>query len=372
MSTQSIIIPYHKDKEMIRYSVKLVVETIPPDVEIVVIGNNYNESELDLSFSYRNVRYYRISQNLFYPKAINYGVDVSHGDIITLLDPDVFVNPGWYEPLLKLICRDDIGAVGCKLINPSSGRIIDFGIAHTRFNAIHPLIGEKPDYPLASSNRLVQSMCSAVLMTKKSLFDSVGGMNEDLPYSYTDIEYCLKLRELGYNTIACAESEVYHKGFTDDKNSKYYSFAYLNADSKGLFYGNWYKKFDEDFREWMQTSYEFFINQHPKLSRKIFLLDLSTVYNRKDYYDVISSFGFKTLDKHVVTIGVRDCTHISLHQVVPFHLIETPAPILYFVDLFLCLADNDLWFKHRDISSDMVIDRHGNIHMLTELREHMC
>jgi len=369
---QSIIIPYHKDKKMIRFNIELLIQTIPSDVEIVIVGNNTNESELDISFPYTNVKYYKVKSNLFYPKAINQGVRLSSGDIITLVDPDIYVKKGWYEPLIELIQHDDIGAVGCKLLNPITGRIIDFGIAHTRFNAIHPFMGEKASYPLASSNREVQSICSAVLTTKRSLFERVGGMNNDLPYSYTDIDYCLKLRQLGYKTIACANSEVYHTGGSDKSNSKSYAFNYLNADSKGLFYGNWYGKFVIDYKDCFKKSFQYLIQSNNLCSSGYFLLDLSTVYNREDYYETISSLGFKILDKQVVTIPERDCTTLALHKIVPFHSIETPVPIIYFVDIFLCLSGNDLWFHHRNISADIVIDRHGNMHRLSELRDNLC
>ena len=215
---ESIIVPYHRDKEMILYTVKNLVSSVSQEVEIIIIGNNYNRSELDVEFPYCNVFYYTEYENLYYPKAINLGVSKSSGEIITLLDPDAFVLPGWYEPLRRYIDRPEVGAASCKLINPCTGRIIDFGMYHSKFNAIHSLITAKANHPLAQEDRKVQSACSAVLMTKRYLFDQVGGMNEDLPYAYTDIDYCLKLKEIGYDTWVIADSEVYHKGSSDKSN----------------------------------------------------------------------------------------------------------------------------------------------------------
>ena len=227
---QSIIIPYHKDKNMITYNIKTLVESVSEDIEIIIVGNNYNTKELEVDFPYKNCRYYKIYQNLYYPKAINYGVSKSEGDIITFCDPDIFIKPGWYEPLLNKINDPSVGAVSSKLINPCTGRIIDFGMYYSKFNAIHSLIGALPTHPLAQYDRKVQSACSAIMMTKRSLFDFVHGMNNNLPYSHTDMDYCLKLRQAGYDTWVIAESEVYHKGSSDNNNSKSYAFNYLNAD----------------------------------------------------------------------------------------------------------------------------------------------
>lgn len=206
-------------------------------------------------------------------------------------------------------------------------------------------------------------------MTKRYLFDQVGGMNEDLPYAYTDIDYCLKLKEIGYDTWVIADSEVYHKGSSDKSNSKSYSFQYLFGDSKGLFYGSNYERMEIDFEQWFRKSWEHFRKTYPHYPSSYFLLDFSTVYNREDYYTVLRNLGVTIMDKMVVPLSQRDSPNIYLHQCVPFRLIDLVTPILYFVDLFIAIRDNHLWFTHRDISRDLIIDRHGNIYTLNQIYE---
>lgn len=364
---QSIIVPYHNNKDMIQYTVGKLKETVPDDVEIIIIGNNYEQNELDVSFPFSNCKYYTVYENLYYPKAINLGVEKSHGEILTFCDPDVFVTTGWYEPLLNILKKPDAGAVSSKLINPCSGRIIDFGMYYSKFNAIHSLVGARKDHALARSDRKVQSACSAVLMTYRHLFMAVGGMNNDLPYAYTDMDYCLRIKELGYDTWVSAKSEVYHKGSSDTSNSKSYAFNYLNADSKGLFYANCHQRFTVDFERWFQTSWENFKNTHTYFISKFMLLDFSTIYNRSDYHNLIKNFGIIIMDYQNITVKTRDCEHLILHQLVPFGLIDICTPILYFVDIFTSLYNNNMWFRNRNIKNDLVIDRHGNICLLSEI-----
>ena len=40
--TQSIIMPYHRNKQMLLYTTELLNKIIPKDVEIIVVGNNNN------------------------------------------------------------------------------------------------------------------------------------------------------------------------------------------------------------------------------------------------------------------------------------------------------------------------------------------
>ena len=45
-------------------------------------------------------------------------------------------------------------------------------------------------------------------------------MDEDIPYSYTDCDYCFRLRDIGFETWVSAGAIAYHKGGTDPNNSK--------------------------------------------------------------------------------------------------------------------------------------------------------
>ncbi len=371
----SIVIPYHKDKNMILYSLKTLYETLPPefDFEVIIVGNNRNPHELDLDISYPNCRLYKIFDNLFYPKAVNYGVEKTTGGILTICDPDIFYLPGWYSPLLRKLLMDKVGAVGSKLINPCNGRIIDFGVYYSKYNAIHSLKDRKADCSLAKQDQNVQSICSAILMTYKNIFEQVGGMDVDLPFAYTDFDFCLKVKNLGYSVWAVAESEVYHKGSSDKNNSKYYAFNYLRTDCKGLFYAKDFQYIKMDAEKWFCSSYIHFRKLHSDFPTKYFLLDMTTVYNREDYYDILErSLGFTILDREVIDVKSRNLQVLPLHQLVSFNLIDCNSPILYFVDTFISMFSNDLWFRMRDISRDLVIDRNGNILPCTDVAQGKC
>lgn len=372
---QSIIIPFHKDKDMLLYSLKTLYETLPSnqDIEIIVVGNNQIPSELNFELPWSEVKFYKIYENLFYPKAVNYGVSKASGEIITLCDPDIFYLSNWYMPLLNSFIDKKAGAVSSKLINPCTGRILDFGVYYSKYNAIHSLMGAKADHPLAKYNRQVQSACSAVLMTSKKLYETVGGMDIDLPFAYPDFDFCLKLHTKGYPIWVIADSVVYHKGSTDSNNSKYYSFSYLKTDCKGLFYAKDYDIIRMDFGDWFKESYEYFRKLHPQYPSKYMLLDLTTMYNREDYYSVMQKkLNLIFLDKEVISLKRRNAPEIPLHQTVSFNLIDCNSPILYFTDTFTSLFHNDLWFKMRDIKNDIVIDRHGNILPCTEIAQGNC
>ena len=87
--SQSIIMPYHRNKQMLLYSTKLLNKIIPNEVEIIIVGNNSNTEELNINLSDR-FTYIKYDESLLYSETVNRGVHAAHGEIITLCDQDIF------------------------------------------------------------------------------------------------------------------------------------------------------------------------------------------------------------------------------------------------------------------------------------------
>lgn len=370
---QSIIITYHKNKDMLLFCLERLLKTVPDEVEIFIIGNNVNSEELDITISNPRCKYYKINQNIQYPKALNLSVEKCSGEIITFVDADIFVWEGWYEALLKTyLSSDNIGAVGAKLINPLTNRILDFGIMYSRFNAAHTMMGLLYNHPLAEHDRKVQTVCSAILMTSKTLYQRIGGMDEDIPYSYTDCDYCFRLRDIGYETWVASNAIAYHKGGTDPNNSKS-NFSYYRLDAKGMYGMKDYSKIIYDNAEWYHISSEYFLQTYPLKVHQYLMLDFTTLYNRKTFYQMIEKcLSIQFLDIIECPNSIRDNEHIVLYNDSSFRFIDCITPILYFVDTFVSLFNNELWFHMRDIQYDLVVDRHGNILPMYLIAEKKC
>ena len=58
-------------------------------------------------------------------------------------------------------------------------------------------------------------------MVRKDLYDKVGGMNEkELAVACNDVDFCLRLGQMGYRTVWTPHAELYHhesatRGFDD-------------------------------------------------------------------------------------------------------------------------------------------------------------
>ena len=67
----------------------------------------------------------------------------------------------------------------------------------------------------------LSAVTAACLLIKKSIYLEVGGLNEaDLQVAFNDVDFCLKVREAGYQNVWTPFAELYHhesatRGFED-------------------------------------------------------------------------------------------------------------------------------------------------------------
>lgn len=187
--------------------------------EFIVVENNSTEEE---TFQYykeleqRNnvqVVYYKGGFN--FSKINNFGATYAKGEYLLLLNNDTeIINPECLEELLGYCMREDVGIVGAKLCYEDdtiqhAGVVIGFGGM-----AGHAFI-ESSRFDTGYMGRIMcaqdySAVTAACMMTKKSVFEAVGGLTEELEVAFNDIDYCLKVRELGKLVVYNPYAELYH------------------------------------------------------------------------------------------------------------------------------------------------------------------
>lgn len=364
---QSIIIPYYKNKQELYFCLNLLFKNTPSQIEIIIVANNSNSSELDISFP--NCKILRFEKELLYSKAANIGVQNAKGDIITLMDQDIFVTPDWYSSLLKkLLSNKEIGAVSSKMINPTNNRILEYGIEYTPHSSAHIGKDLSCDSPLVQNDICVSSACGGVLMTYRSLYNKLGGMDEDMPYICCDCDYTLKLWELGKQVWVVADSVVYHKSFTSKTTGKISDFSFLENDSRWKFYQKNANRMRYNLNIWMHHTFKFFLSAHA-LQKKYIFINMSSYINIVWYTIFIKkNLNIDFYDEYSFLVTSRNVNNLQIYDYVPYDFINLYTPIIYFVDSFYSLINNALWFKMRNTKDDIVIDINGAICTIDELK----
>lgn len=152
-----------------------------------------------------------------YSAVNNLGVKHAAGDYILLLNNDTqVITVNWIEELLMYAQREDVGAVGAKLYYGDktiqhAGVVLALGAhrtaGHSHYKQHRDNLGYMGRLCYAQN---VSAVTGACLLVKKTLFDQVGGLEEDFAISLNDVDFCLKLRQKGYLNVFTPFAELYH------------------------------------------------------------------------------------------------------------------------------------------------------------------
>lgn len=110
--------------------------------------------------------------------------------------------------------RDRIGCVGAKLYYPND-TIQHAGVV-LGINGVAGHVYKHCDrYASGHDNHLLKAryysaVTAACLLVKKSTYLESGGFDEKLAVAYNDVDFCLKLGQMGYKHIWTPRSELYH------------------------------------------------------------------------------------------------------------------------------------------------------------------
>jgi GT2 family glycosyltransferase len=145
---------------------------------------------------------------------INRGAAHSEGELLLLLNDDVEVaTASWIERMVMYSGLDEIAAVGGRLLW-EDGRLQHVGVGFEGGLPGHPYRGFAGDFPGYSNNVKVARNCLAVtgacLMTRREVFEEVGGFTTELPLNYNDADYCLKAWAGGRRIVYDPDLAMYH------------------------------------------------------------------------------------------------------------------------------------------------------------------
>ena len=203
--------------------------------EIIIVENNSEKKETfayykELEGNQENVTVLTWKEGFNYSAINNFGVEAAKGDYLLFLNNDTeVISADAIEEMLGCCMRDDVGVVGAKLLYEDdtvqhAGVVIGFeGYA----GHVNTGIG-RDDYGYMVRARIncnYSAVTAACMMTKKRLFEEVGGFDEQFVVACNDVDYCLKIRELDKWVVFNAFAEWHHyesksRGYEDTKEKR--------------------------------------------------------------------------------------------------------------------------------------------------------
>lgn len=184
--------------------------------EIIIIDNNSKKKKTKSYFSTLTYKVLFYGEPFNFSRINNFAIAKAAGEhVIFLNDDTIVISPDWIERMLEQSQKPHVGAVGTRLLYPDNtvqhaGILI--GVGGVASHAFEGFPRYNPGYQgLLQEVRSCSAVSAACMMIKKRVFEEIGGFDEQLVYSFNDVDLCLRLREKGYSIVYTPYAELYHR-----------------------------------------------------------------------------------------------------------------------------------------------------------------
>lgn len=229
--TVSVIIPsigstgvvHGVEREFVVEAVRSVLATAGVPVEILIVaGREMPAAVVDTAVALGPqgvVRIVRYDAEFNFSATVNLGAAHASGEYLLLLNDDTeVISQDWLAQLLDAAAAGRTGAtaaagaVGARLLFEDgtlqhAGHTYRTSLDHVGFGLPGDSIGR---HGVLGVRRPVAGVTAACMLTPARVFDEVGGFTTLLPGNYNDVDYCMKLRYLGYEVVYEPQAVLYH------------------------------------------------------------------------------------------------------------------------------------------------------------------
>jgi GT2 family glycosyltransferase len=184
-----------------------------PNLEVVVVVDPATPPGVVSELERLDVSLARAEGSFNYSRWCNQGVASSSGEHVVLLNDDVLIEqPDWLEVMVGFLADSDVGVVGARLLF-ADGTLQHAGIL-LNAQPLHIFRGFAGDDPgpfgLLQLDREVSAVTGACLATPREVWDELGGLDEDFPVAFNDVDYCLRARRTGRRVVWTPHASLYH------------------------------------------------------------------------------------------------------------------------------------------------------------------
>lgn len=189
------------------------------NAEIIIVDNNSKDGTTNYLANYDCTLKINTA-NLGFAKANNQASRIAQGDYLLLLNNDTTITPGFLNEMKRTFEQDPkIAIVGCLIWLMDQKKVQHAGVMFTDSYVPYELGLEIPSVapgiaindPRVKSVREVPAVTFACAMVKKSVWEELGGLDEEYVNGWEDSDFCLKAKEKGYKVWYTGQAAIKHK-----------------------------------------------------------------------------------------------------------------------------------------------------------------
>lgn len=228
MKTAIVILNWNTSAYLRRW-VPCILESISGmDAELVVADNASSDDSLAvMAAEFPDVRTINLDRNYGFTGGYNRALSQVDAEYFLLMNSDIEVSGNWLEPLVSWmdshprcgVCGpalhklEDNGGISVRTdmfeyAGAAGGYLDSFGFPYCRGRVLKRCEKDSGQY----GNAGVLWVSGACLMTRRSVWESLGGLDERFFAHMEEIDYCWRAQLAGYTVEAVTESCVWHLG----------------------------------------------------------------------------------------------------------------------------------------------------------------
>ncbi len=184
------------------------------EFEVVLVDNGSTDGTAEyVEQQYPWVRIVRLAENRGFAGGNNAGVRAATGRYVALLNNDTRADRRWIATLRRALDEhSDCALVTSRLVYMHDPSILDSaGDGLTRWGGAFKHGHGRPASEFLTG-REVFGACGAACMLPRSLFNELGGFDEDFFASHEDVDLSYRVRLRGYRCRYVPEAIVHHVG----------------------------------------------------------------------------------------------------------------------------------------------------------------
>ena len=216
----SIIIPTRDGLHLLKRCLESIVKRTSYSAYNIIVVDNQTQDLATLRFLATLPQRYP-ARTLAYNAPFNFSAinnvaaQASDADVLVLLNNDTeVISPGWLDELVGFAMQPGTGAVGAMLYY-SNDTIQHAGVVmgpggvagHVHKHLPRGSLGYTGRAAVAQNLSAVTGACLAV---RRSVYLSVGGLDERLAVAFNDVDFCLRLQERGLQNVWTPFAELFH------------------------------------------------------------------------------------------------------------------------------------------------------------------
>ena len=253
MDLSIITVPWNV-KDLVRDNFNSIYNnTTGIDFEVIAIDNQSKDGTVEmLRKEFPQVNVIANNYNAGFSKANNQGIKIAKGDFVLLLNPDMRVNKGTLEGMVKWMKEHpEAGVAGCKLVSQTGETlphvrryptiwdqlVIMLKLVHLFPGLLNKYLYKDFDYETESE---VDSIRGSFFMIRREVLDKLKGLDERYFIWFEEVDFCRQTTNAGYKimytpVVSCVD--FVGKSFSQVKR---YKTQQMFTDSMLKYFKKWH------------------------------------------------------------------------------------------------------------------------------------